>query len=170
MRQLVVVSIAEMKLSSLVGETLVTHALGSCIGLAIYDPHARVGGLLHAMLPSSAQDAKKALENPCTYVDSGVAHLFRESYKLGLQKSRAIVCGAGCAATNPSQQGSDFFQIGKRNEIMLRKLLWKNGVILHAADFGGSVSRTLMLDIATGEVRVKAMMSETILMEGRKNG
>ena len=129
------------------------YALGSCLGVAVYDPSTGVGGLLHVMLPSSAIDPEKAALTPSMFVDTGVPRLFRECYKLGAQKERMVVKVAGGAAAQAAGT-PDPFQIGKRNLIMLRQLLWKNGVLLRGYDVGGTRSRTMALDIGTGAVTV----------------
>ena len=158
-----VVGIAELRLSADPAERLVTYALGSCLGVAIYDPVAKVGGLLHTMLPTSAIDAEKARRVPAMFVDTGVPLLFRESYKLGARKERMIVRVAGGAAAGGDER-ADQFQIGKRNALALRKLLWKNGVLLHAHDVGGvQTSRTVYLDVGTGVLTVRSNGSETQL-------
>jgi chemotaxis protein CheD len=152
----VVVGIAELRLSAEPSERLVTYALGSCLGIAIHDPVARVAGLLHAMLPTGTIDAEKARRTPAMFVDTGVPLLFRESYKLGARKERMIVRVAGGAFSGPDER-TDQFQIGKRNVIALRKLLWKNGVLLHAHDVGGvQTSRTVYLEVASGLFTIRS--------------
>lgn len=158
----IVVGIADMKLSAGRGDQLITHALGSCLGITIYDPVAGVGGMLHAMLPQSSIDAEKAAENPSMFVDTGVPRLFLEAYKLGAQKRRLEVKVAGGAATQGNAD-DDYFQIGKRNILMLRKLLWKNGVLIKAEDVGGTFSRTMTLDLGEGRVILKINGAERSL-------
>lgn len=150
----IVVGIADMKLSSARGDQIITHALGSCLGITVYDPVAAVGGMLHVMLPQSSIDEAKAADNPSMFVDSGVPRLFQEAYRLGAQKTRIEVRVAGGAATQTFGD-DDYFQIGKRNMVMLRKLLWKNGVMIKAEDVGGTASRTMLLDLQTGAVTLK---------------
>jgi len=133
---------------------LITYALGSCLGIAIYDPEACVGGLLHVMLPLSTIDPEKATRNPFMFVDTGVPKLFIECYKAGAKKERLQVKVAGGASSKT--EGEDLFQIGRRNFIILRKLLWRNGVLLSSYDVGGTLSRTMSLEIGTGRVTVKA--------------
>lgn len=157
-----VVGIADLKLSRHAGAELVTYALGSCLGVAIYDPHAGVGGLLHAMLPSASADNGKGDFNPAKFVDSGVTTLFKEAYRMGASKERIVVKVAGGASV-ANGGGTDSFQIGKRNIVALKKLLWKNGVLLKGEDLGGHVSRTMTVDMATGEVRIKSNGKETLL-------
>jgi chemotaxis protein CheD len=148
------VGVADMKISSRREDTIITHALGSCLGITVYDPIAAVGGMLHAMLPDSAIDPRKGIEHPFMFVDTGLPRLFKECYGLGAQKPRMIVKVAG-GATSKANLEDDYFQIGKRNFVMLRKLLWKNSVLLSAHDVGGFDSRTMTLEMATGDVLLK---------------
>jgi chemotaxis protein CheD len=148
-----------MKISTNSSDVLITHALGSCLGLTVYDPVARVGGMLHAMLPLSTIDPRKAGDNPYMFVDTGVPRLFLESYKAGAQKNRLIVKAAGGATLRPNQE-EDYFEIGRRNFIMLKKLLWKNDVLLNAHDVGGGSSRTMLLSLETGDVTLRVNGTE----------
>ena len=155
-----VVGVADVKVSSDVSERLVTYALGSCLGVSVYDPFARVGGLLHVMLPTGSIDPEKMLQNPSMFVDSGVPALFKECYKFGARKERMIVKVAGGSHTGSTDE-DDKYQIGKRNLLALRRLLWKNGVMLHAQETGGvQISRTMWLDVGTGEVTLKVNGAE----------
>ncbi|MBI4649922.1 chemotaxis protein CheD [Candidatus Desantisbacteria bacterium] len=149
-----VIGVGDMKISTNKDCTLVTYALGSCLGITIYDPVAYVGGLLHIMLPLSTIDSAKANENPYMFVDTGVPKFFLSAYKAGAKKERLIVkvAGGSCRSGNSDE---DFFNIGKRNFIMLRKLLWKNNVLLKSYDVGENLSRTMFLEIGTGEVYLK---------------
>ncbi len=150
----VVVGIADMAVGS-AGDLLVTHALGSCLGIVAHDPQARVGGMLHVMMPTSAINEEKAREKPAMFVDTGVPELFLACYRAGARKERMIVKVAGGASR--AQDGEpDSFQIGRRNMTMLRKLLWKNGVLIRAQDVGGNGSRDLIYDVGTGEVSVRS--------------
>lgn len=157
-----IIGVADMKVSAQRGDLLITYALGSCLGIAIHDPVAGVGGLLHVMLPLSTIDPSKAAENPYMFVDTGVPKFFLECYKLGAQKGRLVVKVAGGACSNESED-DDYFQIGKRNFTMLRKLLWKNGVLLKTYDVGGQQSRTMSLEIGQGEVLLKINGNTSVL-------
>ncbi len=149
-----VVNVADMKVSADPRDTLVTYALGSCLGITVYDPLARVGGMLHVMLPLSTINPDKASSSPYTFVDTGVPELFMAVYRHGAMKDRLIVKVAGGACSGGSEE-DDHFQIGKRNVVIFRKLLWKNSVMLEAEDVGGSHSRTMSLDLGTGLVTLK---------------
>lgn len=157
-----IVGVADMKIATQPGDQLVTYALGSCLGIAIHDAVASVGGLLHVMLPLSTIDLEKAGENPYMFVDTGVPRLFLACYQAGAQKQRLVVKVAGGASVH-GEAADDHFQIGKRNFVMLRKLLWKNGVLLHAHDVGGTHSRALTLTIGSGAVTLKTHEGTTDL-------
>ncbi|MDX2131708.1 MAG: chemotaxis protein CheD [Planctomycetota bacterium] len=155
-----IVGVADMAVSADPASTIVTFALGSCIGVTIYDPVARVGGLLHFMLPTSDLNKDKAAQNPAMFGDTGIPHLFRTCYERGAKKERLIVCAAGGAETL-SEDGH--FKIGTRNRTLLRKIFWKNSILLSADDTGGANSRTLSLRIADGLVIAKSQGTERTL-------
>ena len=148
----IVVGVSDMKVSNDADSTLVTYSLGSCIGVAVYDTVARVGGVLHYMLPDSNLDTHKAKKNPYMFADSGIPPLFKSAYKLGAKKQRMKVVIAGGAQVL-DQQG--FFDIGKRNYMALRKIFWKNNVMIDYEDVGGNTNRTFKLSVNNGEIQVK---------------
>jgi chemotaxis protein CheD len=154
-----IIDVSDMKTGK-EGDLLVTHALGSCLGLMVYDPVARVGGLLHAMLPLSKINPEKAKTNPYMFVDTGVPRLFKELYSLGALKKRMVVKAAGCG--NPLGK-NEMFKIGERNYTLLKKLLWKNNVMLKAEDCGGTKSRTVRFDMETGDVVISSGGTENAL-------
>ena len=147
-----VVVVGDMKVGKK-DDLLVTHALGSCLGLMIHDPVMRVGGLLHAMLPLSKINPRKAEANPFMFVDTGVPELFRKVYELGGQKSRLVVKAAGCGQPLGN---NEMFKIGERNHTILKKLLWKNNVLLESEDIGGTSSRTVHFDIPSGQIIISS--------------
>lgn len=148
----VIVGVGDMKISDNPEVVLVTYSLGSCIGVGIYDPAARVGGLLHYMLPESSIDQTKARNAPFMFGDTGIPMLFKETYKFGAKKNRLSVVVVG-GAEILDQKG--FFNIGKRNYAILRKLFWKNNVMIGFEDVGGNVNRTLKLEVGTGATWLK---------------
>ena len=157
-----VVGIADMHVSALPGDRLVTYALGSCLGITVHDPVAGVGGLLHVMLPTSAINREKARENPFAFVDTGVPALFRACYAAGARKHRMVVKVAGGAAA--ADERDDRFRIGQQNITALARLLHRNGVAMHAQDVGGVLlSRTLALVVGCGDVVVRSNGQEVVL-------
>jgi chemotaxis protein CheD len=148
----VVIGIGDCKVSKEPGSTLVTYALGSCIAVIIHDPVANVGGLLHFMLPESTLDPAKAARNLFMFADTGIPLLFRSAYQLGAEKKRLAVTVAG-GAQMMDTQGT--FNIGKRNCLAMRKILWKAGVLVQAEQLGGEVSRTVRLEVGSGKVMLR---------------
>jgi chemotaxis protein CheD len=147
----ILVGISDLRVTANPAARLVTHALGSCIGLALWDRVNLCGGLLHYMLPRSSLDAANGKERPAMFGDTGIPLLFEQMYALGCQKRDLVVKVAG--GGSPLGQGG-MFQIGERNVALLRKLLWRNAVLISAEDVGGTMPRTLCLYVATGRVTV----------------
>lgn len=144
-----IVGVSDMKVSDDPNATLITYSLGSCIGVVIYDPVAKAGGMLHYMLPESNLDAEKAKKNPFMFADTGIPSLFKATYELGAKKQRMKVAVMGGSQVL-DQKG--FFNIGKRNHTALRKLFFKNNVITSYEDVGGNVNRTVRLEMNTGDI------------------
>lgn len=148
----IVVGVSDLKVSGRVEDVLITYALGSCIGVAVYDPIVKVGGLLHFMLPDSMIDLKKARKIPEMFADTGIPLLFKSCYKLGAKKKRMIVKVAGGANILDNK---NYFRIGKRNITALRKIFWKNNVLMDGEDVGGDHNRTVHFHISTGKIVIK---------------
>ena len=163
----VTVGIADCRISNAPDDLLITYALGSCIGISIYDPIARVGGLLHYMLPESGIDPEKASANPFIFADTGIPLLFRRSYEQGAEKRHLVVNVAGGAQV---MDEAGVFNIGKRNALALRKILWKAGVLIHSEALGGSVSRTVRLEMQTGRVWLRTEGLQEIQMLSHLKG
>ncbi len=154
-----IVGVADMKVSNNPEDSLITYSLGSCIGLVVYDSVARVGGILHYMLPESSIDKGKAAARPYMFADSGIPRLFKSAYQLGAAKQRIKIYAAG-GAEILDQKG--FFNIGKRNYMALKKIFFKNNVIINKQDVGGNVNRTVRIEIATGDIYVKTSGSKEV--------
>lgn len=147
-----IVGVADMKVSNDPNSELVTYSLGSCIGIAIYDTIAKVGGMLHFMLPESKLDQQKAQQRPFMFADTGIPRLFKAAYELGANKSRIRVVVTGGSQVL-DQQG--FFNIGNRNQMAVRKIFHRNNVIIDYSDVGGNANRTLRLAIRDGQTALK---------------
>ncbi len=152
-----IVGISDIKISNNPNETIVTYALGSCIGIVVYDPVAKVGGMLHYMLPDSTLDAKKARDNPAMFADTGIPSLFKACYSLGAEKKRMIVKVAGGASI---LDDTNFFRIGQKNIMAMRKIFWKNNVMINAEDTGANHNRTVRLEMTSGKTYVKTSGGE----------
>jgi len=141
------VGIGECRVSGDADSVLATYALGSCIAVAIHDPIAAVGGLLHFMLPESALNPDKASQNPFMFADTGIPLLFHAAYQLGADKRRLVVRVAGGAQL---MDEDGVFNIGKRNHLALRKILSEAGMTVHGEEIGGMAVRTVRLEVASG--------------------
>lgn len=148
-----IVGISDMKISSGPDDVIVTYSLGSCIGLTLYDPAIRAGGLIHCMLPLSKIDPLRALERPFMFTDTGVPHLIGALLDLGAEKRRLVAKVAGAARLLDNNSS---FNIGERNQVVVRKLLWKNKILIGAEDTGGTVARTMSLDIGAGVTTLRS--------------
>jgi chemotaxis protein CheD len=115
--------------------------------MTVYDPATAVGGMLHFMLPDSNIDPARRAATPFKFADTGIPLLLTQVGNLGGLKRRLVVWITGGAQM---MDASGVFDIGKRNYQALRKILWKAGVLVHAEAVGGTISRTVRLEIATG--------------------
>jgi chemotaxis protein CheD len=158
------VGISDCKVTSDPDSVLVTYALGSCIAVAVHDPVTSVAGLLHYMLPEASLDWDKAAQNPYMFADTGIPKLLREVCERGAKRSRLVVRIVGGAQTTHSHE---LFQIGKRNHLAARKLLWKEGLLVKSEAVGGVVSRTVRLETSTGRVLVRESALEGPRQEER---
>lgn len=149
------IGIGAMLVSNNPDDYLVTYGLGSCLGVSIYDPVAKVGGLLHLMLPMSKMQQNDSKKSPLRYVETGVPLLFKACYALGAEKSRIIVKVAGGASVQMVDEES-VLRIGKRNIVALKRVLMTNRVLINASDVGGSKSRRMSIRIDTGRVEITA--------------
>jgi chemotaxis protein CheD len=148
-----IVGISEMYVSKDEGDVVVTYSLGSCVGVALFDPVAKVGGMVHCMLPLSKIDPQKAAAKPCMFTDTGVTLLLQELFNLGATRGNMVVKVAG-AASLLDEKG--LFRIGERNYTVLRKVLWKNNLLIAAEDVQGTASRTLSLHMKDGRTTIKS--------------
>ena len=158
---LITIGVGDMAVSDNPFYTLVTYSLGSCLGIVVHDPVVKVGGILHAMLPEAKDEKENKNFNPYKYIDAGVPLFFKETYKYGAKKNRMIISVLGGSRILDE---SGFFNIGKRNLATLRKMFWKNGVMVDKEHVEGNVSRTVRLDIATGEVRLRLGYGEELIL------
>ncbi len=156
-----VVPIGDMRIAQS-PDRLVTDALGSCLCLTVYDPAAGVGALLLALLPLAKINLKKADRNPFMFVDTGIPALIAQlaARENVTPKDHWVVKAAGCG--NP-MGFKEVFKIGERNYRILCERLADEGVGLTAEDIGGTASRRVCLDLASGQTIVHSNGSERVL-------
>jgi chemotaxis protein CheD len=153
----IIVQVSDARFSRDPSTVLVTYSLGSCIAVTLYDSAMKIGGMIHFQLPSSSMDPERAKKDPFMFADTGLDLLIAKLVELGATKKRLNVKIAGGAAMAAGPKG---FDIGKRNVLSLRKVLWQHGIFLNGQDVGGDVPRNMYLDIETGIVLVKAQGQE----------
>ena len=163
----VVVSTADCKVSGDPEATLVTYGLGSCIALIVHDPATRVSGMLHFMLPDSTIDRAKAEANPFMFADTGIPRLINGVVERGANKRRLNIWAVGGAQVLDKE---NCFQIGKRNHLAMRKILWKGGLFVVSEEVGGTHSRTVRLETATGRVVIHSDGVQRELPAGKMSG
>jgi chemotaxis protein CheD len=162
----VTVGVSDCRFSEHPDTVLVTYALGSCIAVSIHDPALKIGGLLHYMLPESSLHGERADRNPFMFADSGIHSMLRALSLKGVNPRRSVVKLAGGASV---MNCVDIFEIGKRNYLAAKKVLWKEGLLISAEAVGGAVSRTVRLDVETGKFFIReAGGSDVELTEARK--
>ena len=145
---IITVGISDMKFSQNKDDEIVTHALGSCVGIAIYDQQQGVGGLFHYMLPDTTDEKN----SPLMCASTGIPLFLNEFESLGGRANRSKIKAAGGSTINTEK---DVLQIGKRNVLALKKILWKFNLLLEGEDFGGTTYRTMKLVMANGKVICK---------------
>lgn len=135
---------------------IISYGLGSCIGVSLYDPQTKVGGLLHIMLPDSTQS--RSSENPAKFADTGVPLLLKEVLALGASKSRLEAKMAGGAQMFAFAKSTDIMRVGERNANAVRDLLKAEGIRLLAEDTGSNYGRTVQINLENGVYTVKTMV------------
>lgn len=145
MENKLIIGIADMKMAKNSG-MLVTYALGSCIGICLYDSLAKLGAMVHIMLPLNMEAGRT---NTMKYADTGIRETIKLMESRGALRSRItakIAGGAKMFEVNGGTLGS----IGQRNIESVHMCLKREGIRLLKEDVGGTVARTLLFDVSTG--------------------
>lgn len=146
---LIEVGIGELQVSSQLDSNIKTYALGSCVAVIIYDSVKKVGGMIHIALPDSEINKEKATKLPAYFANTGLPILFKKMNELGATRKNSWIKLAGGASVIKSCES---FDIGKRNVLAIRKILWNKKLCIKKDDVGGDFSRTVTLDISDGTV------------------
>jgi len=149
----IVVGISDMRITNRPNQNLVTHSLGSCLGLMVYDPSSGVGGLIHCLLPVAREAREGKTLNPCMYVNTGVPHMIKSMFAKGAKRERLVIKAAGCGRM---MNVSNSFDTGAANLAALQKLLDHNHLRLSGSDVGGSIPRTVRFYIDSGRVVISS--------------
>jgi len=130
-------------------EVLKTMALGSCVGVIILEPKSRTVGMAHIALSDSKINPVLAGKQPGRFADTAVPALLNLVAKYSKTKSGYIIKLVGGAQV---AQMKDTFNIGKRNILAIKKILWQLKLAPVAEDLGGQISRTVTVEVNTGKV------------------
>lgn len=135
--------------------SLISYGLGSCVGIALYDPVVQIGGLLHIMLPDSSQ--ARASENPAKFADSGIPLMINDMISQGAAKSRFIAKIAGGSQMFKFTNATDIMRVGERNVQAVQAILKQLNIRISASDTGGNYGRTVELKLENGIYRIKTI-------------
>ncbi|MGI6403358.1 MAG: chemotaxis protein CheD [Oscillospiraceae bacterium] len=155
-----IVGISDLKLAK-PPDTLVTYALGSCVGICLLDPVTRIGGLAHIMLPSIK--VSPGDKNIMKFADTAIPDMVKKMEQQGAFRSRItakIAGGAqmfGSTSSAASNSTSDIWQIGQRNVAAVIATLQALAIPIVARDVLENYGRTVLFDPATGIMTVKAL-------------
>lgn len=134
-------------------DIITTLGLGSCIGIALYDPSTKIGGLAHIMLPDSTKMRNNS--NIAKFADTGIEELLNRMIKAGAVKSRLVAKIAGGAKMFEVSGLSDIGNVGQRNAEASRAKLKQLGIRLIAEDTGLNYGRTVELHCDNGDYYIK---------------
>lgn len=154
MPDLVKVGMADYKVGR-APATLISYGLGSCIGISVYDPHSKVGGLLHIMLSDSTQS--RASDNPAKFADTGIPLLVKEVVAAGGVQRRLVAKLAGGAQMFAFKNATSIMRVGERNAQVSKDILKRLGIPIVAEDTGGTCGRTVSIDLNNGDYFVKTV-------------
>lgn len=146
------VGIGDMKVGRREG-TIITYALGSCIGITFYDPMIKLGALLHIMLPES--NGREA--NVFKFADTGIRETLRKMEVFGGVRSRYICKIAGGAQMFAMSGGGDIGNIGQRNIDSVKRIMQMEGLRIKNQDVGGNSARTMLIELETGTVKLRTI-------------
>lgn len=152
------VGIGLLTVSAEPSEVLVAYGLGSCIGVAAFDPEAKVGGLAHVLLPQSSGRTPPTRDEPARFADAGVDLLLQEMEAQRAKRARIEVKLAGGAAVL-GRENAQRFKIGERNAEAVREKLHEHGLRPTGEEIGGNKGRTLELHILSGKTIVRTAAS-----------
>ena len=143
-------------------DVITTLGLGSCIGIALYDPSTKIGGLAHIMLPDST--AIKNNSNIAKFADTGIEELLNQMIKMGARKNKIVAKIAGGAKMFQMSGGSIVGNVGERNAESSRETLKKLGIRLIAEDTGLNYGRTVELYCENGNFLIKSVGKDVKMM------
>ena len=153
MNNTITIGISDMKIAKN-SETLVTYALGSCVGICLYDSIMKIGGLGHIMLPIFPKNNPK--ESKLRFADTCIPEMITQMERMGCNRRRLIAKIAGGAKMFNVAGDSSFGNIGKRNVEAVKDTLKKYQIGIYAEDTGLNYGRTVYFSPLDGKMVVKS--------------
>ena len=138
---------------------LITYALGSCIGICLYDPLIKLGAMVHIMLPLNMEAGRT---HPMKYADTGIKETLKQMEAKGASRSRMTVKIAG-GAKMFEVSGAGLGNIGQRNIESVHTILKRENIRLVAENVGGTVARTLLFDVGSGQGCIRSYGQKDII-------
>ena len=136
-------------------DILTTLGLGSCIGIALWDPTTKIGGLAHVMLPDSTKIRNNS--NIAKFADTGITELVRQMEASGVPRKRMVAKIAGGARMFEVSGSTSVGNIGEKNAVASKQKLKELGIPILAEDTGLNYGRTVELNCANGDYVIKAV-------------
>lgn len=151
----IILGVGDLGATSRAGEAIKTIGLGSCVAVIILDPVSHCVAMDHVALPDSSASPERAKQKPGHFADTGIPVLLEEMKKAGASSNHRglivkLVGGANVMDPNST------FNIGKRNVLAIKKVLWQFGMGAVAEAVGGHMSRTVVVDVDSGRVRISS--------------
>ena len=143
-------------------DMLATYALGSCVGICLYDAERKIAGLAHIMLPLSKEAAQGSAENKRRYADTGITELIQTMQANGANPTKLtakIAGGAQMFSTN-----SSVFNIGERNVAAVKKVLGAYKIRIVAEETGANYGRTVFFHPENGIMEIRAATRQTLMV------
>ena len=153
-QNMTMVGMADMNLVKDPG-ALTTLGLGSCVGIALYDPVTKIAALAHCMLPAAAQVQNN--ENVAKFVDTAIVQLVKDMERLGALRRRIVAKLAGGAQMFAFSSTNESMRIGDRNVDAANKVLKQMGIPVVASDVRENYGRTVELFTADGSLVIKTI-------------
>lgn len=155
----ITIGIAESKIARS-PDKIVTLGLGSCVGLVLYDPVLKIGGMVHIMLPAAPKGA--AVPNKYKFADTAINELIRCIAAAGAAKGRLIAKAAGGAHMFNTTYNTDVMNVGQRNIEMCQRILKENSIAIVAEDTGGTSGRSIEFCCDSSMLQIRTVSPKTI--------
>ncbi len=149
----IVLGVGDWGVTNSAGSTLKTFGLGSCVAVLCYDKALKMAGMVHVALPDSNLAQETVLKKPGYCADTGMEILFGEMQRRGSKlKAGTVLVKLAGGASILDPNGT--FNIGKRNILTVKKLLWARGLGPIGEEVGGTISRTVTIAADDGAVTI----------------